>query len=210
MSSTGGGSISGTLTTATSTSQLQITGLASGLNTNAIIQAELAEAELPITNMQAQVGGLQTINNTLTAMESSLTTVGLDAQALGDPTLFHPTQAVNSSNSALVGATSTNGVGAVIGGTTVTVAALASAAQRTFNFTSPSSNDTITIDGTAIQAPAGSSAQNLVDSINSNNSVDVWASVGNAGQIVLSSRTTGDQTGSWINVSDPGSTLTED
>ena len=53
------GTSAGTLTSATSNSPLQITGLASGLNTNAIIQAELAEAELPITNMQTEVSGLQ-------------------------------------------------------------------------------------------------------------------------------------------------------
>ena len=96
------GTSAGTLTTAGSTSPLQITGLASGLNTNAIISAELAEAELPITNMQSQVAGLQTVDNTLTSFQSMLQTVQLDAQALGDPSLFQPTQAITSSDSSLV------------------------------------------------------------------------------------------------------------
>jgi flagellar hook-associated protein 2 len=189
------GTSAGTLSTASSTSPLQITGLASGLNTNAIIQAELAESELPITNMQTQVAGLQTMDNTLSAIQSSLTTVQLDAQALGDPTLFNPTQAVSSSDSSLVTAASTNGVGGVVGGSVVTVANLASAAQRTFTFTSPTSAGTsLKVDGVQVAVQALASGQDLANSINSNSNMDVWAAATSGGQIVLSERTTGDAT----------------
>jgi flagellar hook-associated protein 2 len=197
----------GTLTNTGGT--IQITGLASGINTNALIQAELEEAEAPITNMQAQVSGLQTMNNTLSSIQSALQTVADDAQALGDPTLFNPVQTVSSSNSALVSASSTNGIGGVIGGSTVLVTQLAGAASRTFSFTSPSSADTITVDGQQVQLQAGASSQDLANAINSSNSMDVWASATSSGQIVLSDRATGQQTGSYIQVSDPGGTLVE-
>ncbi len=203
------GTSAGTLTTATSTSPLQITGLASGLNTNAIIQAELAESELPITNMKTQAAGLQTEDNTLSAMQSTLTTVQLDAQALGDPTLFSPTQSISSSNPDLVTATSTRGVGGVVGGSVVTVTSLASAAQRTFSFTSPTSDDTLTVDGQQVALHAGASSQTLADSINSNSDMDVWAAATSSGQIVLSSRTTGDNGSNFIQVSDQGGALAE-
>ncbi len=203
------GTSAGTLTTGSATSPLQITGLASGLNTNAIIQAELEEYELPITNMQAQSGGLQTMNNSLSSIQSSLITAQLDAQAVGDPTLFNPTQAVSSSDPDLITATSASGVGGVIGGSVVTVSQLASAAQRTFTFTSPSSNDSITIDGQPIALKAGASSQDLANAVNSNDNVDVWAAATSSGQIVLSSRTTGDNGSNYIQVSDPGSTLVE-
>ncbi len=203
------GSSAGTLTTASSTSPMQITGLASGLNTNAIISAELAEAELPITNMQTQVAGLGTEDNTFSALQSSLTTVQLDAQALGDPTLFNPSQAVSSSNPDLVTASATDGVGGVIGGSVLTVTNLASAAQRSFTFSSPNADDTITIDGQQVALQAGATSQDLADSINSNSNMDVWAAATNGGQVVLSSRTTGDNGSNFIQVTDPGSALVE-
>ena len=155
MSSTTIGTSAGILTSNGGSSPLQITGLATGLNTNEIIQAELAEDEAPITNMQAQVSGLTTMNNTLTSIQSSLQTVALDAQSLADPTLFSPSQSVSSSNPDLVTATTPNGIGGVIGGSSVTVTQLASAAQRTFTFTSPAAADTITVDGQQVSLKAG-------------------------------------------------------
>jgi flagellar hook-associated protein 2 len=213
------GTAAGTLTTATSNSPLQITGLASGLNTNAIIQAELAESELPITNMQTEAAGLGTEDATLSSIQSALTTVQLDAQALGDPTLFNPSQGVTSSNPDLVTATSDNGIGSVIGGTVLTVTQLASSAQRTFSFaSSQTSADTITIDGQQVSVAAKATSQDLANSINGNDKMDVWAAATSSGQIVLSSRTTGEQLNSdgtgtpssdYISVTDAGSTLTQ-
>jgi flagellar hook-associated protein 2 len=198
-----------TLTSAGSGAPLQITGLASGLNTNAIIQAELQQKEIPMTNMQAEVAGLTSVNNQLSAFQSSLTTVSLDAQALGDPTLFAPTQAVTSSEPNLVTATSTSGVGAIIGGTNIAVTQLASAAQRTFAFTSPTAADTITIDGQTVNVTADETSQQLANDINGDSQMDVWASATSSGQLVLSSRTTGNNGPNFIQVSDPGTTLVE-
>lgn len=209
MSSTTIGTSAGILTSNGGSSPLQITGLATGLNTNEIIQAELAEDEAPITNMQAQVSGLTTMNNTLTSIQSSLQTVALDAQSLADPTLFSPSQSVSSSNPDLVTATTPNGIGGVIGGSSVTVTQLASAAQRTFTFTSPAAADTITVDGQQVSLKAGATSQDLANAINSNSDMDVWAAATSSGQIVLSTRTTGDNGTNFIQVTDPGGTLAE-
>jgi flagellar hook-associated protein 2 len=189
---------------------LQDTGLATGLDTNAIIQAELSVQELPLSNMASEIAGLRTVNSQLTSIQSGLQTVSLDAQALGDVTLFSPVQTVSSTNSSLVTATSTSGIGGVIGSSVVEVDSLAGAAQRTFAFTSPSSADTVTIDGQQVNLAAGASSSDLAQSINSNSNLDVWASATSSGQLVLSSRTTGQQSGSYIAVSDTGGALVED
>ena len=52
ISTSGGLTSTSTLTNDGAGGQLQITGLASGINTNELIQAELAVKELPLTNMQ--------------------------------------------------------------------------------------------------------------------------------------------------------------
>ena len=191
---------------------LQETGLASGLDTNAIIQAELSVKELPLSNMAAEIAGLKTANNQLTAIQNSLQGVSLDAQGLGDVTLFNPVQTVSSTNASLVTATSTGGIGGVIGSSTVEVDSLASAAQRTFAFTSPATADQITIDGQQINLAANASSSDLAQAINSNANLDVWASATSSGQIVLSSRTTGSHGATpWIQVSESNATpsLTE-
>ena len=45
---------------------LQVTGLASGLNTNQIIQEEMAIYQQPVTNLQNQQSGLTAMNKQLT------------------------------------------------------------------------------------------------------------------------------------------------
>ncbi len=207
-------SSSGLSSTSSVTSQgggtpLQITGLASGLDTNAIIQQLMAIDRLPVVNLQRQQSGLQALNSQLTTIQSALQTLAINAQALGDPSLFAPSQTVTSSNPTMVSATTTGSVGAVVGGYEVAVSALATPAQRTFTFTSPAAADTVTVDGQQISLAAGASSQDLVNAINSNSNVDVWATATNANTVVFSDRATGNQTGSYIQVSDTASALTE-
>jgi flagellar hook-associated protein 2 len=116
---------------------------------------------------------------------------------------------VSSTNATLVGATATSGKGAVEGGYQVGVTQLATAAQRTFTFTSPSAADTVTIDGQQISLATGASAQDLVNAVNTNSNLDLWATATDAGTVVLSERATGQQTGSYIQVSDTQGSLTE-
>lgn len=71
INSSGGLTSTSTLTNSGADGALQITGLASGLNTNEIIQAELAEQELPITNMENEITGLNTESSQLGSIQSS-------------------------------------------------------------------------------------------------------------------------------------------
>jgi flagellar hook-associated protein 2 len=178
-------------------SALQITGLASGLNTNAVVQALMAVQQQQVTNLQNQQSGITALNSQLTSIQNALQTVAKDAQALGNPSLFANTQAITSTNSTLVGALATSSNGAVVGSYSIGVSALASASQETFTFNSPGSPDTLTIGGQQYSLAAGGSADNLVSAINSDPNGKVWATVtqegtnGGPSTLVLSDRQTG-------------------
>ncbi|HTP19673.1 MAG TPA: flagellar filament capping protein FliD [Solirubrobacteraceae bacterium] len=194
---------------------LQVTGLASGLDTNAIVNALMASQQQQVTNLTNQQSGLTAMNTQLQAIQAALTKVANDARALGNPSLFANTQTITSTNPTLVGATATSSNGAVVGGYQVSVTALASASQKTFSFTSQSSADTVTIDGQSISLAAGASADDLVNSINSNSNLSVWATVtqestnGGPATVVLSDRQTGVPAGNYIQVSDTANALAD-
>ena len=206
---TSGATSSNLLTSLGSGAPLQITGMASGLNTNAIVQALMSNDTQRVTNLQNQQTGLTALNTQLRSIQTMLQTVANDAKALQNPSLFTSTQTITSTNSTLIGATATSNNGAVVGGYQVTVSALASASQRTFSFTSPSADDSITIDGHTTSLAAGASAQDFVNSINSDSNATVWATVtaspaNGPATIVVSSRATGapPSAGSFVTVTD--------
>jgi len=190
-------------------SPLQITGLASGLDTNSIISALIAIDKQPITALQNQSSGLTATNSALSSVQTALQQLSASAKALGSASLFTNTQTATSTNSTLVSATATTGTGAVIGSYQVGVTNLASSAQRTFSFTSPTAADTVTIDGQQVALNANASAQDLVNAVNSNSNLDVWATATDSGTVVLSNRATGDTGTNYIQVSDTSGSLTE-
>ena len=190
-------------------SPLQITGLASGLDTNSIISALMAIDQQPITALQNQSSGLSATNTQLSSVQTALQQLSASAKALGSASLFTNTQTATSTNSTLVSATATTGTGAVIGSYQVGVTNLASSAQRTFSFTSPTAADTVTIDGQQVSLNANASAQDLVNAVNSNSNLDVWATATDSGTVVFSNRATGDTGTNYIQVSDTSGSLTE-
>ena len=190
-----------------STTPLQITGLASGLDTDQIITELLAIDRQPITALQNQESGLTATNTQLTSIQTALQTVANDAGALLDPTLFDTTQNVTSSDSTRVSATSSSGAG--VGGYQVSVTQLANSAQRTFSYSAPTSDDTITIDGNPETISAGESIQDFVNSVNADQNATVYAAATNSGTVVFSNRATGDTGSNYIQVSDTGGALTE-
>jgi flagellar hook-associated protein 2 len=204
---TSGAGSSNLLTSLGSGSPMQITGMASGLNTNAIVQALMTNDTQRVTNLQNQQSGLTALNTQLTSIQTALQTVATDAKALADPVLFQSAQTITSTNSGLIGATATSSNGAVVGGYQLTVSTLASASQRTFSFTSPSTADSITIDGHSTSLAAGASAQDFVNSINNDTNATVWATVtaspaNGPASVVLSERATGapPSAGSYVTV----------
>ncbi|HYZ79828.1 MAG TPA: flagellar filament capping protein FliD [Solirubrobacteraceae bacterium] len=177
------------LSSLTGSNTLQVTGLASGLDTNKIIQEEMALYQQPVTNLQNQQSHLTAMNKQLASIQSELQTLSANALAVGAPTLFKTQQAVTSSDTTRVQASSASGAG--VGGYQVAVTQLANSAQATYGFTTPASDDAITINGSAYTIKAGESVQDFVDSVNSDTNGSVYAAATNSGTVVFSSRATG-------------------
>ena len=169
---------------------LQITGLASNLDTTSIINALMALDRAPLTNLTNQQTALKARNTQLTTIQTALQSVAMNAQALGSAALFANTQTATSSDTTRVSATTSSG--AAIGGYQVAVTQLANSSQKTFAFTSPAADQTFTIDGgSAITIKAGSSTSDLASAINSDSTQSVYASAINDTTIMFSSRKTG-------------------
>ncbi len=188
-------------------SPINITGLASGLDTNSIITALLNAERIPITQLTHQQEKLQGQANALASMQSSMRALSFAAFEFRLGTLFENSQAVSSSEPLRVSAATTSGAG--VGGYEVEVTQLANSAQRTFTFTPPAGEDTVTIDGNEYTLKAGASAKELASKINADSKATVYAAVLNNETIVFSSRTTGATGGEFINVSDTAGALSE-
>src|SRR5437868_14524424 len=79
-----------------SSSPLQITGLASGLDTNSIIQALMAVDQQPITALKNQSSGLTATNTQLSSVQTALQQLSANAKAPGSATLFTNVQTAPS------------------------------------------------------------------------------------------------------------------
>lgn len=190
-------------------SPLQITGLASGLDTNSIIQKLMSIDQMPLTHIQQQQQGIQARDAALKSVQSALQSLASAAQALSSTSLFANSQTVTSTNSTIVAATAPAGVGAVVGGYQIAISQLATAAQKTFSYTSQAGTNTVTVgNGTTSQTynlAAGATVQDIANAVNADNSGSVWAAVV-SGNLVFSDRTTG-AAGSFT-VSDGANALT--
>src|SRR5580693_2547307 len=188
-------------------SPLSISGLASGLDTTSIISALMAVERQPVTRLTDEQEKLQAQQQQLQSVQSSLQQLALAASEFTLPSLFETSQTVTSSEPTRVSAVTTSGAG--IGGHEVEVKQLANSAQRTFTFTSPTAEDTLTIDGNQFTLKAGETAKELASTINSDSSATVYAAVLESGTLVLSTRATGNTGAEFIKVSDPGGALVE-
>lgn len=200
-------STSASLTTSTNGAPLQVTGLASGLDTAKIVSQMMDIQKRPMTMLQNQQKLLQARNTQLTSIQAALKKVNSDALALLDPRVYRGSQKATSSDSTRVAATTTTGAG--VGGYQVSVGQLANAAQRTFSFTAPTTDGTITIDGHDTSVKAGASVYDLADAINSDQTATVYAAATDAGTLVLSNRNTGDTGPGFISITGAGGVLSE-
>ncbi len=195
------------VTGSTAGAPINITGLASGLNTNEIISAMMAVEREPVAHLTNQQTTLQAQQTMLRQLQGSLQQLSFGAADLSSPTLFETAQTVTSSNPSQITALSTKGAG--VGGYEVNVTQLANSAQRTFTFTSPAAADTLTIDGQEINIKAGASIQEVANAINSDSNATVYAAALEEGTLVLSNRATGNTGEGFIAVSDSGGALSE-
>jgi flagellar hook-associated protein 2 len=194
-----------TTTAATNGAALQVTGLASGLDTAKIVSQMMEIQKRPVSALQNQQQKLTARNTQLTTIQHALKKVNDDALALLDPRIYRGTQKATSSDATRVAASTTTGAG--VGGYQVAVTQLANAAQRTFSFTTAAA--TMTIDGHETSVAAGASVYDVADAINNDQSATVYAAATDSGTIVLSNRSTGDTGTGFIQVAGAGGLLDE-
>lgn len=184
-----------------------VSGLASGLNTSEIISELMSIAREPVVRLTDEETKVNAQQHELQSIQTSLRQLSLSASELASPALFETSQAVTSSDPAAIGASVGSGAG--VGGYQVQVTQLANSAQRTFSFSSPDSEQTVTIDGQHFNLAAGETVAELADAINSDASATVYAAALDETTVVLSDRATGDTGADFIEVSDPGEALVE-
>lgn len=189
----------------TGSTPINITGLASGIETSTIIKSLIAAEKVPITRLGTKQEKVQAQQEELRSLQSSLQQLSFTVEEFALPSLFETSQTVVSSEPLRVAATVATG--AAVGGYEVEVTQLASSAQRTYAFASPAAEATITVDGREYTIGAGASAKELAAKINSDGSGSVYAAVLNSETLVLSNRQTGTTEGKFIEVS--GEVLTE-
>lgn len=185
---------------------MSIGGLASGLNTSEIIASMMALERRPRNLLDTKQTLIETRQNLLRDFQTKLRAVQTAAADLRSVGLWAQTQAVTSTDDRKVSVTSTSGAG--VGGYQIEVSQLANSAQRTFAFTRPTADGTVTIDGHATAYRADMTAQEFATAINSDRDATVYAAALDDGTIVLSGRRTGENA-RFITV-DPTATLAED
>jgi flagellar hook-associated protein 2 len=186
---------------------ITISGLASGLETTKIIAALMAAEREPVTHLSDEGAKLHAEQSQLQGVQSDLQQLASVVSEFSLPSLFESAQSVSSSEPGRVSAATSGGAG--VGGYEVEVTKLASSAQRTFTYTSPTKEETITIEGEKFTVKAGESAEEFASKIDTDSSASVYAAALENGSVVLSSRATGNTGSEFIKVSDPGTTLVE-
>jgi flagellar hook-associated protein 2 len=180
---------------------LQISGIASGLDTDSIITQLMSIEQQPRTRMAQQQLIVQTRQSALQSADTSLSNLKLAAQDLRSASLWVPVESVSSSDSSVVSAQLT--AGAAPGGYTVTVSSLASADSRTYAWNDGGGDVTqaggdLTIDYNANGVAnsktfslSGMSLDDAVAKINGDDGSPVWA-VNVNGKLSISRKDTGD------------------
>jgi flagellar hook-associated protein 2 len=184
---------------------ITVSGLASGLNTSSIIAALMAVEREPVTHLTNEETKLQAEQAQLQSIQSNLQQLAFAAAEFGLPSLYVSSQTVTSSEPSRVEAAVTGGAG--IGGYEIEVTKLANSAQRTFAFTSPAREESVTIDSHEFKLQAGEGAKELANAINASSSSTVYAAVLEGETLVLSNRATGSTAGEFIKVT--GAALSE-
>src|SRR3954449_9000169 len=125
-------------------STISFGGLASGLDTNTIVDQLMAIERQPQNRLKLKQGQIDARKSALGDVMSRLKNLRLAAQDLKSTTLWLDTQSVDVNDTTKIAATRTGGAGT--GGYQVTVTTLASASQHWVQCAAPAADQTITFD----------------------------------------------------------------
>jgi len=173
---------------------IQLSGLASGMDTDAIIQQLMSIEAQPRTRVARQQVAIQARQDALRSIDSKLTALKLAAGDLRSATMWLPSQTVASGNDSVLSARQLTG--AAPGGYPVTVSALATADARTYSWNAGGGAIDINYKANGVDATksfdlTGQTLDEAVATINGDSGSPVWA-VNVGGKLSLSRRETGD------------------
>ena len=120
---------------------IQLSGLASGLDTASIIDQLMAVERQPRTRIEMRQAAEQARRDGLNQVQTQLNTLKQAAADLRSAGTWADTQSATSSDAAKVAVTRTGGAGP--GGYDISVTRLASSTQRTYTYTPPPAGTTL-------------------------------------------------------------------
>ena len=123
---------------------ITLSGLSSGLDTNSIIQQLMAVESQPRQAIADKQSLAQARQDALKAIQGKMQAVRTASDNLNSVLTWAPTQNADISDSTKASVRVTGGAGP--GGYNLVVSKLASADQRTYNWTAPTADQTVTID----------------------------------------------------------------
>jgi flagellar hook-associated protein 2 len=192
-------------------SGLNLSGLASGIDTGTIIDQLMALERQPQTRMKLQLSQSDARKQALSDVVTRLKNLQTAARDLKSVGTWADTQSVDVSDITKASVTRTGVAGT--GSYAITASALARGAQRWYTYSQPGSNSTINFGGgVTATIPAGSDIDAAVTAINADTDSPVYAaavtdSATGTEYLVFSSRQTGLTAGAFTA---SGSTITED
>jgi flagellar hook-associated protein 2 len=169
---------------------LGLSGIASGVDTAAIVEQLMALERQGKTRLQMRQSSIGAQQTTLRDLKTKLDALKTAAADLRSPTTWTESQTVESSDPARVAVARTGG--APIGGYTVKVTQLAASAQKTYTWTESASASTLDFGGgKTLDIAANAKIADVASAINGRGDLPVYAAVVGGNKLVLSSRATG-------------------
>ena len=169
---------------------ISLSGLASGIDTDSVVEQLLALQRQPRARFQLREKVAEARESALRDVLSRVRTLRSAAYDLGSPGVWGDTQEVSSSDPGRIGAKRLAGAGP--GGYQVEVTALARAAQRTYTWADPGADTTIDLGGgVSVAVTAGTTASQAAELINSRSDSPVYAVVTATNRMVLAARSSG-------------------
>jgi flagellar hook-associated protein 2 len=182
---------------------LQLSGLASGVDTASLVEQLMALERQGKTRLQMRQSSLSAQQTTLRDLKTKLDAFKSATADLRAAGTWAETQTIESADAARVAVARTGG--APIGGYAVKVLQLASSAQKTYAWTESAAATQLTIGSTTLDVAANAKVSDVASLINGRGDLPVYAAVVND-KLVLSSRTTG----STVTFSATGAQLAHD
>lgn len=178
-------------------------GLASGLDTGAILEQLMALERRPIAKVQLTQRQVEVRQAALRDISSKLGALKSAALDLRSVATWADTQTVESSDTTKLGATLLSSAAA--GGYQVEVTRMARAEQRAYAYTASTSATQIDVGGVLFDIAAGADLKTVVSTINARSDSPVSAAEV-SGQLVLSAK----KTGAASTFTATGATIAED